>query len=192
MAWRKNELARFYHEGVGGNIDEKEAFRWYKAAAEKGLKDAQYNVGLFYRKGTVVPKDDAAATKMFAAAAEGNNNEPGAEYELGLSYLNGLGVPKDEARAVELFEKAAFQGYKSAQFELGLCYRDGKGVPKDIAKAYAWLKLASAGGGAVEIIKARDKVLEGLTPEQLQQGQKLVEELTGKLMSKSFNTPDKK
>ena len=51
-------------------MDEVEAARWYRKAADQGQKTAQFNLGLMYQSGRGVPKDEAEAIKWFNKAAE--------------------------------------------------------------------------------------------------------------------------
>lgn len=109
--------------------------------ADSGDADAQFNLGMMYRKGEGVPKDDAKAMELYQkAAAQGHAK---AQYGLGWVYSYGLGVSKDAAKAVEWYQKAAAQGNASAQYSLGLMYADGEGVPKDVAKAVEWFQKAA-------------------------------------------------
>src|SRR3954452_5929923 len=46
------------------------AAEWYRRAAEQGSAEAYYTLGLLYRGGEGVPKDDIAAVNCFRKAAE--------------------------------------------------------------------------------------------------------------------------
>jgi TPR repeat protein len=59
-----------YANGRSVPKDDAEAARWYRKAAEQGLADAQYNLGIAYRLGRGVPKDDAEAFRWFRQSAE--------------------------------------------------------------------------------------------------------------------------
>jgi len=78
--------------------------------------------------------------------------------------------------------KSAKSGKASSQYSLGLNYRDGKEEKKDVVKAYAWLDLAATQGhkGA---IKARDKLLKKMKPEQVEAGIQLSTELSEEINS---------
>ena len=41
--------------------DDAEAVRWYRLAAEQGVPDAQFNLGIMYADGEGVPQDNATA-----------------------------------------------------------------------------------------------------------------------------------
>jgi len=91
--------------------------------AERGLPDAQTQLGLAYDSGEGVPKDPAIAAEWYRKAAEQGYAE--AQHNLAVSYYHGEGVPKDFARAAEWFRKAAEQGYAAAQYNLGPDQRSG-------------------------------------------------------------------
>lgn len=64
--------------------DAAEAVRWYRLAAEQGVVEAQYNLGLMYDNGTGVPQDSAEAARFYRLAAEqGDSN---AQNNLGIIY----------------------------------------------------------------------------------------------------------
>jgi len=76
----------------------------YRAAAERGDANAQYNLGVKYDNGQGVIKDYAQAVYWYRKAAEqGHSN---AMSNLGVRYFNGEGVVKDYAEAEKWFMKA--------------------------------------------------------------------------------------
>ncbi|MCC7131063.1 MAG: sel1 repeat family protein, partial [Gemmatimonadales bacterium] len=90
-----------------------EAAFWYRRAAERGSRDAQYNLGEMYNRGRGVQKSEDEAAAWFSKAAE--QNHPAAEYQLGMMYLRGKGgLTKDEAVGLEWLERAAAQGHGEA------------------------------------------------------------------------------
>lgn len=114
--------------------------------ADSGDADAQFNLGVMYRKGEGAPKDDTIAMEWYQkAAAQGHAN---AQFILGTMYDYGKGAPKDDVKAVEWYQKAAAQGQADAQFILGWKYADGEDIPKDAAKAVEWFQKAAAQGHA--------------------------------------------
>jgi len=73
------------------------AFEIFKAFAEQGNVDGQYNLGVMYGKGQGVPQDYAKAAKWYRKAAEQGNVD--GQYNLGLMYDIGQGVPQDYVQA---------------------------------------------------------------------------------------------
>ncbi len=90
--------------------------------AEQGHADAQFNLGVMYRRGEGVPKNASQAVTWYRKAAEQGYAE--AQYRLGHMYdnmyENGEGDPKDALQAVTWFRKAAEQGHAYAKFSLGV------------------------------------------------------------------------
>ena len=103
------------------------------------------------------------------------NGDEIAQFNLGVLYAKGQGVPQDYAKARELFEKAAAQGNADGQVRLGMLYAYGGGVPQDYAKAHMWLSLAATQGNK-DVAKERDKVAMKMTPAQLVEAQRLVQQ----------------
>jgi TPR repeat protein len=55
------DLGRFYELGWGVAKDQSEALRWYRRAAERGDRNAQYRLATAYFDGNGVPADNATA-----------------------------------------------------------------------------------------------------------------------------------
>ena len=94
------------------------------------------NLGVCYKYGTGVKKDEKKAIKWYTKAAELGYAR--AICYLGECYYYGTGVKKEEKKAVELFTKAAELGNARAMGYLGICYENGTGVAKDEKKAVEW------------------------------------------------------
>ena len=112
--------------------------------AEKGIADAQYNLGVCYANGQGVAKNMAEAVRWYRKAAEQGHTK--AQYNLGWCYYMGNGVHRNYAEAVKWFSNAAKQCDASAQYNLGICYAYGKGVTKNMAEAIEWFHKAAAQG----------------------------------------------
>ena len=65
-----------YYNGEGVAMNMQEAFKWYMKAAEQGLKEAQYSVGLMYANGevTMFPEKKEARRWLRAAANQGDRD----------------------------------------------------------------------------------------------------------------------
>jgi TPR repeat protein len=116
----------------------------YRLDAAQGHADAQFNLGLCYRRGEGVEKNDAEAVRWFRLAAE--QCSALAQCNLGFSYYLGEGVEKSEVEAFRWFGLAAAQGLAHAQHNLGFCYSSGVGVPRDLERAAELFKLAAEQG----------------------------------------------
>jgi TPR repeat protein len=86
--------------------------KWWRIAADKGLADAQFCLGLSCFLGEGVAKDVAEAAKWWRMAAD--QDQMDAQYFLGLSYHTGLGVPKSTQLAVYWLKRSADHGSKPA------------------------------------------------------------------------------
>ncbi len=95
-----------YGKGLGVPQDYADAVKWYRKAAEQGMADAQYNLGLKYDNGLGVPQDYAEALKWYRKAAEQGNAS--AQTNLGVMYGVGEGVPQDYVQAHVWYSLAAF------------------------------------------------------------------------------------
>jgi TPR repeat protein len=59
-----------YANGRGVAQDDQQAVAWYRKAAEQGLADARYSLGLAYENGRGVPQDNTQAIAWFRKAAD--------------------------------------------------------------------------------------------------------------------------
>ena len=112
------------------------AAKWYRAAAEAGIPQAQFNLGIMYRDGRGVPLDYTEAEKWIAMAAKGSTRNSAMSGELNFS------EQEYYRRAVKGHRAAAEAGLPQAQFSLGMMYQIGMGVPPDHAEAKKWIGLA--------------------------------------------------
>ncbi|MFZ6720722.1 tetratricopeptide repeat protein [Undibacterium sp. Ji49W] len=105
----------------------------FRAAANKGNADAQFNLGLMYLNGEGIEQDYKQAMSWFEQSASKDNVR--AQVNLGRMYAKGKGIVSNHGIAASWFRKAADQGYADAQYSLGILYVTGTGVPRDFAKA---------------------------------------------------------
>ena len=95
----------FIKSAEGIKRDDREAFRWYKKAAEQGYAKAEHALSCYYYTGTVVSKDQEESVKWEEKAA--NKGLPEAQWGLGVTYAIGAGVSIDPKKAKEWMIKAA-------------------------------------------------------------------------------------
>ncbi len=79
--------------------------------------------------------------------------------------------------ARKYFEYGARYADKFSQLSLGLMYINGEGGQKDPVTGEAWLELAAERNYA-DFVATRDRVKATLSPEQLEQAQRIRDELT--------------
>ena len=84
----------------------------WKSLAEKGNVQAQNNLGVMYRSGLGIPKDDKNAVKWFRLAAE--HGDAPAQANLAYMYANGMGVLQDWVYAHMWSNVAASTGFMGA------------------------------------------------------------------------------
>jgi len=113
----------FHHQYEGKKVvaDFRQAFEWYLKAANLGNPKAQNNIGIMYKCGEGVEKDEHQGCEWLLKAA--NQGNPIAQYNIGY----GEGVEKENHQAFEWYLKAANQGIPRAQNNIGMMYKHGKG-----------------------------------------------------------------
>jgi uncharacterized protein len=125
--------------------DYQAAFKEWKAAADKGQAEAQYDLGLLYAKGLGVQRDLQVAQQWYeAAAAQGNAQ---AEYTLGQMYAQGWGIPANEASTLRWMQLAS-DSNSDNQDDPGWLAIEGYGTATDFTKAAYWYRLAADQGHA--------------------------------------------
>lgn len=152
------------------------AFKEFRAAAEKGEADCQYNLALMYEKGLGIAKDEKEAVVWYRKSAEqGNSN---AQFNLGVLYENGRGCAVDFAQANQWYRKASVQGDALAIGNLGMLYLRGDGVKADKVAGLALLLQSATLDSSPENHARRNiAATKGLTPALIVSAQKLSNEL---------------
>jgi TPR repeat protein len=176
-ALAQNNLGLVYDLGNGVSQDYVVARQWYEQAAAQNHAAAQFNLGLLYANGHGVPQDYAMAREWYEKAAA--LGELWVAVFLGELYSRGHGVQQDFVQAEQWFQRAADQGNEQAQVYLGELYAKGQGVPQDDVRAYMWWSLALAQEVCYqqyEATKNRDEVAQRMTPAQLAEAIRLVQE----------------
>jgi len=148
------------------------ALREFKPLAEKGVAEAQFNLGVMYRQGLGVNPDFIEARRWYRKAAE--QGHPKAQQNLGVFYADGLGVKRDAREAAKWFREAAEQGLPAAQRLLGWAYAGGEGVERDLVLALTWLTLAAARGDA-EAGRALPEVMQHMKKSEVAEARRLAE-----------------
>jgi TPR repeat protein len=84
--------------------DHERALKDFREAADKGIADAQYYVGLMYAEGEGTARSYQEAARWYEKAAA--QDQPDALFALAKLYVIGGGVEADAAKAIELYERA--------------------------------------------------------------------------------------
>ena len=121
-------------KGTRGHLTEAAAL--YRRAAELGHGEAMGRLGVCYRTGRGVERDDAAAFEWWMRGAE--RGDPGAIVSVGDAFQFGIGVEGDFAAAAEWYHRAARAIDATGCLRLGECYEHGRGVEQDLDEAAYW------------------------------------------------------
>jgi TPR repeat protein len=148
------------------------AVKEFRASAEEGHADSQFNLGLMYEKGIGVSKDEKKAVAWYLKAAlQGKSH---AQYNLAVLYENGRGNDVNFAQAHQWYRKAAVQGDGLAVGNLGMLYLRGQGVKKDKVAGLALLLLSVTMDNSPENrAKHNISTTRGLTSEEIAAAQTL-------------------
>ena len=150
-----------------------------KKAAESGDPEAQVDVGMTYRFGRGVPRDNAEAAKWFRLAADQGNAT--AQASLGSMYALGDGLPRDYVEAGKWYRLAAEQGNTASWAFMAEMYKNGFGVDQDLIEAYAWYSASEmTKGGSPFASSNRENIEAKLTADQLAAAKKRAAELLEK------------
>jgi TPR repeat protein len=112
-----------------------------KSAAEAGIADAQFAMGLLLQNGEHLQKDYAAAAGWYERGAMNGSNP--ARANLGRLYERGWGVTRDVQKAFDLAKVAAEHGVVEAEGNLAIYYDRGIGTAVDHDAATLWRNRAA-------------------------------------------------
>lgn len=123
----------------------KEAFEWYKKAAQQKNDDAYMKIAESYALGKGIKEDKGKAFEWYERAAREGNVR--GEFQVAeCYYYYGRGVNQDYKKAFDLYKDLADKKQPDAYFKLALCYDHGYGVQENQENAFKWyLKAAEAG-----------------------------------------------
>jgi len=124
------------------NKDYQKAYKEWKAAAEAGEAEAQFDLGVLYAQGLGVRRDLTVATSWYRKAAEQGNAE--AQFAMGQIYARGWGVPRDTADALRWFQMANQPDSDGPRTDWAVI--EGHGIQQDAVQAIYWYRLAADKG----------------------------------------------
>jgi len=147
-------LLLFPYSGSAGDLEQgkqaylagdyTKALQLWKPLAENGDPDAQFNLGLLYRKGQGVPNNDRLAIMWFIRAAKQGMTD--AQYNAGVMYMEGRGVSVSRLDALKWWQLAAEKNHIGAIYNLGVMHAYGMATAKDIPYAISLWKQAAEQG----------------------------------------------
>lgn len=134
--------AEILSRGLGVPRNEAEAAKWYQAAAEQSVPEAQFQYALLLLDGRFVKKDVHAAYALMQAAAEAGNRL--AQFNFAQLVVEREPGETGMTRAVSYYERAAKAGLADAQYAMAQVHANGVGgKPRNDAEARKWLILAA-------------------------------------------------
>lgn len=122
------------------------SFGYFKAAAEQGDANGEYNLGMCYLHGYGCARDQDLAFNCFRTSALAGH--PEAINNIGGFYRDGVVVEKNLEQAAKWFKKSADFGNAYGQLNYALALQRGEGVPRDREAALAIFKAAAEQGHA--------------------------------------------
>lgn len=142
--------------------NDKSALDLYRLAAQNGLPEAFFNVGVYYETGTVVDKDPEKAYTFFLRAA--NNGLAQAQFRLAGLYQNGTGAAQDVVAAKGWYQLAAERGNVAAQIALGQMYEAGVAGAANAEVAAQYYSEAASAGAPLAMLRLASLAERGLNP----------------------------
>lgn len=166
-------LGMMFANGEAGAQDFEASIHWIRRSALRGNPHAQHRLASVLIEGTGIDKNlDEALIWYVRSASQGF---PAAQNDLGALYAMGKFGAPDPVAAVKWYRLAAEQGHSLARFNLGTMYVAGSGVPQNLLQAYRWMAL-SAAGGVVDAQQPLEEIARMMSPEQLFEAKRLVQE----------------
>lgn len=133
-------MARMLETGRGVQCSEREALRFYQLAAEDGLADPAWRLGMMLAEGRGGPRDDAQAAQLFSSTA--GKGDPRGLLSLARFRLAGRGGATDVLQARILLKQAVKAGAAQAAVELSRLFE----ADCDLVEAWAWARLGESRG----------------------------------------------
>jgi TPR repeat protein len=125
----------------------------FRALADKGLREANYFLGLIYEDGTNGAETNVEkALDFYEESVNGLGYVEGYLAVARLMY-HGLAGPRDYDKAFQYYEHVARKDENPiASFMIGRMYQHGQGVAKNLNTARAWYRQAIARGNVYGIL----------------------------------------
>ena len=140
------QLAGLYFNGINGVVDEDEAIALYQKAAQKGDREALYELGLLSETGVKLKQNYTDAIRYYKESSLKGNAK--AKLALARMYQYGMGVPINTEEAINIYQDLASSNNAYAQFQLAMLNYDEVTGIKNIAKTKQLLQVAANNGSA--------------------------------------------
>lgn len=107
--WAQLNLGAAYDNGLAGYpLDPVRAVAWYRAAAEAGLAEAQFNLAHCLVTGNGVQRNDSEGLRWMLRAAQ--QGLASAQFLAGVMFAEGVGTTIDREQALVWLQRAADGG----------------------------------------------------------------------------------
>ncbi|MCF0210037.1 MAG: sel1 repeat family protein [Bacteroidales bacterium] len=134
------QLAGHYYKGIGKLQDYKQAFIWYKQAADKNNLESCYMTASMYEEGKGTTENMTNAFNYYLKAAErGHENS---QMKVARMFDEGIGTRESKSRAYVWYRLCAERNESYAQRRLGDFYFNGISVNEDWTEAMYWYEKA--------------------------------------------------
>lgn len=134
------ELANQYYNGIGMLQSYKDAFIWYKKAADRGHLESAYKTGFMYENGYGVKANETSAFNYYLKAASRGNEK--AQVKVATMYEKGQGTTKSLARSMVWYRMGAERGDTLCLKKMGDFYFYGDVVQENYPEAMYWYEKA--------------------------------------------------
>lgn len=124
-------------ENSKNSVDDKDAFRLFKIAANYGNQDSIGMLSFCYDNGLGTLKDSRKAVELYESITDGD-----ILYRIGRYYFQGIRTEINYHKALKLFNKSISYDKRSAYAYIALCYYLGLGTTRDIAMADIYFEQA--------------------------------------------------
>jgi len=168
------ELGLTYLEGRNGDVDEKEAVRWFSVAARSHVPEAELELSF--------SEEDQSRRLEYLKEAV-SHGLPEAEFELGIAYVEGEAtLAADIPTGMEWLTKAAERSFAPAFYRLGIMHLEGEGVEQDSVQGCGLLAVAAALAFDAPVDELLGRCRES-APEQRQAADRLASDWLSRLGS---------
>jgi hypothetical protein len=103
-----------FERGIGTDVNQSQAAKWYEKAAIHGHIDAQYNIGIMYASGRGVEQNDQFAMMWLATSAKNGDKD---SRKLLLALVDGKVNPENKSTTGNDASKKEYTSIKAIRFE---------------------------------------------------------------------------
>ncbi len=143
------KLAGEYYKGIGRLQDYKQAFIWYKQAADKNNLESCYMTASMYEEGKGVTENKTNAFNYYIKAAERGHEK--SQFKVATMFDEGIGTTMSKSRAYLWYRICAERNEVLAQRRMGDFYFYGEAVNEDWSEALYWYDKAVSNNDTISM-----------------------------------------